>query len=437
MSSAPFEAGLGPRRDVGLAGVVMFGTGTAIGVSIFTVLQPAASVAGSGLLLALLLAAVPMLLFAVTYAYLGSAVPVSGASYEWPRRYLHPFAGFLISWLRILSNVGALTVLAQILVSYVGMVVPLPLKPTMAVLLTLVFALNYIGVSVAAKVQNLLMVLLLAVFGVFVAGGLPQTDTTVLMQALEAQPLAVLAAVPLMISLFLGIESAVEIGEEVRNPRRNIPLGIALAIGLTALVYGLVAVTALGALGVEGLASSTAPLLEAAKGTLGTWAMPVIVAAAGVAILTSMNSIALTFSRSLLAMGRTGAFPVALGSIHPRFATPHRAIAVGYALAMTGLLMPSSLIFLLLAVNVPTMLKYVACSLSAVRVAKVHPEIHMRSSLGLSRRAVVLSGYLAAGCGAAIIAAGFQADWRPYALVAGWAGVGVVFWAVRRRFMAA
>lgn len=433
-ASAPEAA---QRRDVGLAGVVMFGTGTAIGVSIFTVLQPAASVAGSGLLPALLLAAAPMLLFAVTYAYLGSAVPVSGASYEWPRRFLHPFVGFLISWLRILSNVGALTVLALILVSYVGMVVALPLKPTMAVLLTVIFALNYIGVSVAAKVQNLLMVLLLAVFGVFVAGGLPQVDATVLTQALDAQPLAVLAAVPLMISLFLGIEAAVEIGEEVRQPRRNIPLGIALAIGLTALVYGLVSITALGALGVEGLSASAAPLLEAAQAVLGSWAMPVIVAAAAVAILTSMNSIALTFSRSLLAMGRAGAFPKALGKIHPRFATPHRAVLAGYALAMMGLLLPSSLIFLLLAVNIPTMMKYVACSLSAVRVAKAHPEVHARSSLGLSRRTAVLTGYLAAGCGLAIIAAGFQADWRPYALVAGWAVAGVVFWGLRRRFMAA
>lgn len=426
-----------PRRDVGLAGVVMFGTGTAIGVSIFTVLQPAAAVAGNGLLLALLLAAAPMLLFAVTYAYLGSAVPVSGASYEWPRRFLHPFAGFLISWLRILSNVGALTVLAMILVSYVGMAVALPLKPMMAALLTFVFALNYVGVSVAAKAQNLLMFLLLVVFGVFVAGGLPQIDATVVATALAAEPLAVLAAVPLMISLFLGIESAVEIGEEVRNPRRNIPLGIALAIGLTALVYGLVSFTALGALGIEALSASSAPLLEAANVVLGSWAMPVIVAAAAVAILTSMNAIALTFSRSLLAMGRTGAFPKALRAIHPRFGTPHRAVLAGYALALTGLLMPSSLIFLLLAVNVPTMLKYVACSLAAARVARSHPDIHARNALGIGRNAAMWSGLLAAVCGLGIIAVGFQADWRPYALVAGWAAVGVAFWAVRRRALRA
>ena len=99
------------HRGVGLSGVVMLGAGTAIGVSIFSVLQPAAQVAGSGLLVAMLVAALPMLLFAICYAYLASAVPVSGASYEWPRRFLHPSIGFAIAWLRILGNVGALTVL--------------------------------------------------------------------------------------------------------------------------------------------------------------------------------------------------------------------------------------------------------------------------------------------------------------------------------------
>ena len=117
------------RRNVGLTGVVMFGAGTAIGVSIFSVLQPAAQVAGSGLLIAVLISALPMVLFAICYAYLGSALPISGASYEWPRRFLHPFVGFAIAWLRILSNVGAAVVLAQVLVSYLAMVVALPVKP--------------------------------------------------------------------------------------------------------------------------------------------------------------------------------------------------------------------------------------------------------------------------------------------------------------------
>jgi APA family basic amino acid/polyamine antiporter len=421
------------RKGVGLGGVVMFGAGTAIGVSIFSVLQPAAEVAGSALLGAMALAALPMLLFAVSYAWLGSALPVSGASYEWPRRFLGPLAGFLIAWLRIISNVGALIVLAQVLVNYLGMVVPMPTKLVMAAALTAVFALNYVGVAVAARVQILLMLLLLVVLAIFVAAGAPLLNVSRIGSPLGSGLFAVSAAVPLMISLFLGIESAVEIGEEIRKPRRTIPLGIGLAIALTILVYGAVAVTALGLVGPDKLAGSAAPLLDAARVPLGDLAVPLIVGAAAVSILKTMNATALVFSRSLFAMGRSRILPERLASIHPRFGTPHVAIVLGYCCAMLGLFLPSSLVFLLLAVNIPTMLKYFACSLCALRVARDHPEIAAKAQLALSRTTVRWVARAACVAALLIVAAGLGADWRPYVLVGGWLVLGIIYWLWRSR----
>ena len=421
------------RKSVGLVGVVTFGAGTAIGVSIFSILQPTAQVAGSGLLAAIGVAALPMLVFAAVYAYLGSALPVSGASYEWPARFIHPGVGFIIAWLRIISNVSALTILSQVMVSYLAMVVPLPIKPVMALTITAIFALNYLGVSMAAKVQTQLMALLLIILAIFVVTGLTHFDPVLLGNPFDTPPLAILAVVPLMISLFLGIESAVEIGEEVRDARRNVPLGIALAIALTALVYGLVAITALGLVGPEKLATSQAPLLEAAKVVLGDLAVPLIVGAAFFSIIKSMNAATLTFSRSLFAMGRNGALPRVIGAVHPRFGTPHRAILLGYACAMSGLLLPPSLIFLLLAVNVPTMLKYMACSYSATVVARQHPEIHARSAIALSRRTMQALGYAGVVCALMVGAFGIEADPRPYLLVGGWLVVGLIYWFVKGR----
>jgi APA family basic amino acid/polyamine antiporter len=421
------------KPGVGLTGVVMFGAGSAIGVSIFSVLQPAAAVAGSDLLLAIVIAALPMILFATVYAWLASALPVSGASYEWPRRFLGPFTGFAIAWLRILSNVGALVVLAQVLVSYVDMVFPLPLKPVMALTITAVFLLNYRGVGVAAGAQVVLMLLLIAVLAVFVGSGLQQASAATLGSLGDGW--AALAAVPLMISLFLGIESAVEIGEEVRSPTRTIPLGIAIAIALTALIYAAVALTALGLVGPAALAASKAPLLDAARVPLGDWAVPLIVGAATVSILKTMNAIALGFSRSLFAMGRTGAFPAAIAALHPRYGTPHHALLFGWAMAMLGLLLPDSLIFLLLAVNIPTMLKYLAVSLCAVR-ASGDGEVAERAALRLRLPTVRTVGWLAATAAIAVIVAGLGADVRPYLLVLGWFVVGCCYWIVSRRRIA-
>ena len=421
------------RRGVGLPGVVVFGAGTAIGVSIFTVMQPAAQIAGAGMLVAIGIAAIPMVLFAATYAYLGSALPVSGASYEWPRRFLGPLAGFLIAWLRILGNVGATTVLALVLVKYLGIVAPLPLKPTMAAAITLIYALNYLGIAVAARLQLALMALLLAVLAALVVLGAPHVELARIGSPLAPGWAAIGAGVPLLISLFLGIESAVEIGEEVRRPERNLPLGIALAILLTALVYGSVAFVSLGLVGAPALAGTEAPLLEAARLPFGSWAVPVIVIAATASILKSMNAAAVSFSRSLFAMGRSGVLPARVAIIHPRFQTPHVAVLLAFALVMCGLLLPSSVVFLLLAVNIPTMLKYVACSLSAVRVATSFPAIHARSLVAFPVNGVRWLGYTAAACGVLIILLGIQADGRPYLLVAGWLVVGLIYWALRRR----
>lgn len=421
------------KQAVGLVGVVMLGAGTAIGVSIFTVLQPTAAVAGSGLIVAVGLAAVPMIFFAMVYAFLASAWPQSGASYEWPRRFVHPLVGFLVAWMRILTNVGALTLLATVLVSYLDMAVHVPAKPTIFFVLSAIFALNVVGVGIAARAQTLLMVFLLATFAIFVAAGLPHASVATMGPLLGRGWFAAIVAVPLMISLFLGIESAVEIGEEVRDPTRTIPRGIALAIALTAIVYLAVAGIALALVGPARLAASSAPLIDAARVPLGRFALPLILTAAVASILKTLNATAMTFSRALFAMGRRGALPAALGRVHPRFGTPHVALSVGYVLTMAGIVLPSNLVFLLLAVNIPTMLKYLACCWAAINLSRNHPELQAKAAIRWSPARVQTVAAIGVAAALAIVAAGLAADWRPYLLVAGWSVLGLLYWALHTR----
>ena len=432
----PDNAGL--RKSVGLTGVVMLGAGTAIGVSIFTVLQPASAIAGSGLLVAMLIAAAPMILFALVYAFMSSAVPRSGASFEWPSRFVHPLFGFLVAWLRILGSIAAMIVLATVLVSYLQMAeLPLfdllPAKAMMAVLISAIFLINWVGVKLATGAQTLMMVVLLVAMGLFIGAGAPALDLDRIGSPLAVGWPAIVAAVPLMITLFLGIETATEIGEEVRDARRTIPRGITLAVLLTAVFYFAVAFVALGLLGPSSLTASDAPLLDAARTSLGALAVPVIVTSAAVAILQTMNAIALIFSRYLFAMGRSGALPQGLAAVSPRFGTPHVALLVAYVGTMAALALPSNLVFLLLAVNIPTMLKYLASCLSAVGLVRNHPELHARASLEWSRGRV--EGVALAGVAAAIliIIAGLGADWRPYVLVIAWGLVGLIYWVLRNR----
>jgi APA family basic amino acid/polyamine antiporter len=378
-----------------------------------------------------------MILFGLVYAFMASALPRTAASYEWQRQFTHPAIAFAIVWLRVLSNAVVMIILAQVLVNYLSMVIPLPAKPVMLAFFAAVFALNYLGVAIAARAQTILMLGLLAIFALFVIAGAPQMKPALFVEAAQGGWLPILAALPLMIQLFLGIETATEVGEEVDNPKTTVPLGLALALALTVVVYLAISFTALSLVGPEALAASQAPLLDAAKVALGPAATPIIVVAAALALTKSMNAVFLVFSRFLFAMGRAGVLPAALGRIHPKFGTPHVATIVAFAASAAGLFLPSSLLFLLIAVNIPTMMKYLGSCLAAWNVAAKHPDIHAQARLRFSRGLVMTLAALGMVAAVIIAGLGFSSDWRPYVLLAGWLLIGLAYYAWTSRKLAA
>jgi APA family basic amino acid/polyamine antiporter len=263
---------------------------------------------------------------------------------------------------------------------------------------------------------------------VLVVTSLPAGETANFSPVLEKGWAGVLAAVPLMVSLFLGIETSVEVGEEVKNGRRNIPLGIALSIALTTAIYFSVAAAALFVVGSDALGESKAPLLDLANITLGGYGQPLILLSATVAIGTSLNAISLTFSRSLFAMGRSGALPSLLSRVHPRWGTPYVATTCVYLLCVAGLFMPSNLIFLFLAVNIPTLLKYAATSFAATRVVNRHRDVYEQATFRFSPNAMLAWAWAGIVCAMIVIALGWNTDWRPYAVICGWGMLGLAYY---------
>lgn len=422
------------KHGITLIDLVMLGAGTAIGSSVFTVMGPAAEVGGSGMLIALLIAALPMVVFGMVYAYMASAVPRTAASYEWQREFTSPVVAFAIVWMRILSNAVVMTLLARTLVNYLSMAVPLPASLTMFGLFAAVFGLNYFGVAIAARAQTILMLGLLVVFAVFVGAGAPNVDpVAVFVDAAGGGWGAILAAVPLMISLFLGIETATEVGEEVKNPKVTVPLGLILAMILTAVVYLSICLTALGLVGPVRLAASAAPLLTAAEAALGGLAKPLIVTAAVFALVKSMNAVFLVYARFLYAMGRSGVLPSSLAKVHPRWGTPHVATLTAFGLTCMGLFLPSSLLFLLLAVNVPTMGKYLGSCLAAYVVADRRPDIHSQAHLRFPAGLVKTLSVIGVIAAVVIALLGLGSDWRPYVLLSAWLALGLAYYVWTQR----
>lgn len=422
---------LKPRMSA--SDVIALGVSAAVGVSIFAITAPATAVAGPAMLISLAMAAVPMVVFVVVYAFMGSAVPRSGSSYDWPARFVHPYLGFIVTWLRIIGNAVSLQLMAVVFVSYLSKIVAVPAIPVMLLLLFTFYAVNILGVGIAGKAASGLVLLKIVVLGTFVLAGLPYVQRSNFSPGLPHGPLSLLAALPLLVGLYTGIESAAEAGEEIRNSKAVIAKALAIAtlIGM-ALYFGTSFVT-IGVLGATKVANSTAPLLEAVTHFLGAWSSPLVVLTALASIAAAINATFLIFSRFLFAMGRDGVLPSALARIHPHTGTPHVATTVAFLLGVLALLLPRNLAFLFLAANIPTMLKYFSNCLSAWRLVTRHPELREGASLRMSRRAVRVWAAAGMVCAIVIVFAGLDADWRPYAVLAVWGSLGTLYWFMHAR----
>lgn len=423
------------KQDISLVDVISLGISASVGVSIFSVFGPAAALAGPALLIALALSLMPMLVFLVVYAFLGSAVPASGSSYVWPAKFVHPYAGFIVSWLRLLTFAGIARLMGTVFCDYLVQVATVPISRTwvMIALFTAFFFINLIGVGVAGKAARVLVGLKMLVIAGFIVIGIPNMQPDNFRPFSPFGTLGILSSIPLLVGLFGGIESSAEVGEEIRNSRSTMGRGMAASVFISFIVYVGIAAVTVGVLGAPGVAASPAPLADAGRHLIGTTAVLVVVAVALVSIAGAFNALMLITSRFVFAMGRDGIFPGIAGHIHPRFGTPHIALAITYAIALLSLLLPSDLIFLFLAVNIPTILKYCFNCIAAIRLVDRHPELHASARLKLSAAAVRRWAWAGVACSLLILVMGISADLDAYLTLVACTLVGSAYWWLRVR----
>ena len=126
-------------------------------------------------------------------------------------------------------------------------------------------------------------------------------------------------------------------GEEVRDPQRTIPRAISIALGITIIVYAVIAVTLLAAIGPDGVAGNPAPLAAAVESGTMSWAGPVVRAGAAVAALGALLALIAGLGRTTLAMAREHDLPHWLSAVHSRYKVPHRA-EVTLAVVICGII---------------------------------------------------------------------------------------------------
>lgn len=325
-------------RRLGTADAVVIGLGSMIGAGVFAAFTPAAQAAGAGLLVGLVVAAIVAACNALASAQLAAAYPSSGGTYVYGREQLGPWWGFLAGWSFVVGKTASCAAMALTFASYAA-----PAgweRPVAAAAVIALAAVNYRGITRTAQLARVIVVLVLVALTIAVAAttttGLPrlgELDTTALV---SHGPYGILQSAGLLFFAFAGYARVATLGEEVRNPSRTIPRAIIIALSLAIVVYAIIAVTLLGALGADRLAESTAPLRDAAAAW--PWTSPVVTVGAALASLGALLALIAGIGRTTLAMARERDLPSWLAAVHPRFHVPHRA-EVALALVVVALVL--------------------------------------------------------------------------------------------------
>ncbi|MDP7024573.1 MAG: amino acid permease [Kiritimatiellia bacterium] len=331
-------------KELDLLDVFCIASGAMISSGLFILPGLAYAQAGPCVFLAYLVAAMFALPALFSKAELCTAMPKAGGVYFFIERSMGAAMGTiggLAAWFSLslksafaLVGIGAF---ATIVFPDLG---PIGMK-LVAIGCCLVFlGVNLVGVKHAGRLQVYMVAALICILIYYVIRGFPHMESARFAPFIPYGPGAILATAGMVFVSFGGLTKVASVAEEVRNPGRNIPLGMLLAFVVVTLLYVFVIVVTVGVAGGAALGTTLTPLSLGAKAFLGTAGVAAVSGAALLAFITTANAGILAASRDPMAMSRDGLLPEFFGKVHPRFQTPHGS------LIFTAAFMSAAILFL-------------------------------------------------------------------------------------------
>lgn len=345
------------RRDLGVFGATMMGLGSILGTGIFVSVGIAAGATGPSVVLAIAVAALVATFNALSSAQLAANHPVSGGTYEYGYRWLTPALGFTAGWMFICAKAASAATAALGFAGYLfnalGIDAPhfAPIAATAGVGVITILVLSglrrasFLNVAIVSLTIGSLAVFVIAGAPSLFAAGTPSLSPFFAPVDVSGDPLAgFFEASALMFVAYTGYGRIATLGEEIRDPRQNIPKAIVLTLLFSMLLYISVSFVAVGTTGAPAMAEATAGQaapLEAAAREFGLPGVGAIVAVGAItAMLGVLLNLVLGLSRVVLAMARRGDLPRFLAGLGKSGTTPVPAVllvgAIIAAMAAVG-----------------------------------------------------------------------------------------------------
>jgi APA family basic amino acid/polyamine antiporter len=395
------------KRSIGLWSAVAINVGAIIGGGIFVVTGIVAGLAGSALIISMIIAGVVAFFTALSFAELTAWKPIEGSVYAYGRELISPFAGFLSGWMWIIANTFTGAAVSLGFAYYLSAAFPgLPSNLIAAGLCIIFTVLNIVGAKESATVNNILVAIKLAILGFFVVFGAFHVSIG------NFEPFTPLSGGVLYGAFFIffaygGFARIAVVAEEVKDAKRNVPLALLLSLAISMIVYVLVGIIAVGLVSAPVLADSNSPLTTAINSTGNIAAAQIISIGGLVATASVLLTAILGVSRMEFSMARGKDLPSVLAKVHPKFGTPT------YAIIATGVIMAVLVLFVdlnrVVALSTFALLfNYILTNISAYRLKNENRRYHrMIHIAGLATCMLLISFVFIASIEAAVIGAIF------------------------------
>lgn len=322
------------RRVIGFGEALAINLGAIIGAGIFVISGIAAGFAGPSTIVAILIGAVISILTGLAFVQLSHEYTSEGGNYAYARRLLGPYVGIVVGGLFVVSSAvgGAVVALSfgSYFASLFGNAVGVPLVA--AAVIVALGAINYIGVKSSADVSVALTIIKIAILAFFIIVGLFYLKPGNYVPFMPNGFGGLFEAAAFVFFAYTGFARVTTIGEEVRNPKKNIPRAILWSIAISAILYALVIFVLIGMVPYRSLAGSQSPLTAAIVGATGNPLFGYVVSVGALfATVNVLLSMILAASRVAFTMARDGNLPGPLRRLN-RFGSPDVAVIASTAI---------------------------------------------------------------------------------------------------------
>lgn len=384
------------QRTLGVRDFLALGVGTIVSTTIFTLPgEVAASYAGPSVAISFLLAAVVAGLVAFAYAEMASAMPFAGSAYSWINVVFGEFFGWVAGWALLAEYFIAVAFVAsglssnlQGLLSPLGFTLPKQLQAAMgtnggvidlfAILVVVaVAALLARGVSEAARVENILVVLkVLAVLTFIIVGAtaikfsnyhpfIPATHTNADGTTFGGWK-GIYAGISSIFLSYIGFDSIAANSAEAKNPSKTMPRGILGSLVIAVVLFVAVSLVLVGMFHYSQYANNAEPVGWALRHAGHPVVASVVQSIAVVGMFTALIGMMMAGSRLLYSFGRDGLLPQWLGKLNAK-GLPNRSLLV---LTVVGVLLGAIFPFTFLSqlISAGTLIAFMFVSLGIYRL---------------------------------------------------------------------